>query len=156
MKARWRHTRRQATRERQRIHVDRDRAICVSTLERDAHETIGPLLESVLRERRTQHVTKERLAAFDVEQTETPPPELRAIHHRQPLYRCEDNPHRLRDRHLCSRLRRLLPDRRGARRTDCRLRPGDRSLSSRSAAIRTALTCCPAFAPSASASVRRF
>src|SRR5664279_1264630 len=69
MKPRRRHARREAAEEREWIHVDSDRAICVSALEGDAHETIGPLLESVLRERWTQHITKERLTPFDVERS---------------------------------------------------------------------------------------
>ncbi len=56
---RWRHARRQATEERERIHVDRDGAVGVGALERDTHEAVGPRLEPLLRERRTKHVARE-------------------------------------------------------------------------------------------------
>ncbi len=53
---RWRHTRRQATEERERVHVDRDGPVGVGALESDAHEAVWPHLEPFLRERGTEQL----------------------------------------------------------------------------------------------------
>jgi hypothetical protein len=66
VKARWRHARRETAEQREWIHVDRDGAVGVRALERETYEAVGALHESVLRERRTKHVSKERLSTFSV------------------------------------------------------------------------------------------
>jgi hypothetical protein len=67
MKAWQGHAGREPAEERQRIHVDRDRPIPVSLLEGDANEAIGALLHSLLRNRRPQDISKQRLSTLGVE-----------------------------------------------------------------------------------------
>jgi hypothetical protein len=57
----------EAAEERERVHVDSDGAVGEGALEGDAHEAVGARLDALLREGRPQHVTKERLAADNVE-----------------------------------------------------------------------------------------
>ena len=54
---------REAAEEREWIHVHHDGPVRVGFLQADAHEAVFTVLELVLRDRRPQHVSQQRLAA---------------------------------------------------------------------------------------------
>lgn len=64
---RGRHARRQTAQQRQRAHVDGDSPVGVRSLQRDAHQPVRQHEQALLRDRGTQHVAQQRLAALRVE-----------------------------------------------------------------------------------------
>ena len=74
VKAWWGHARSQSTQERERIHLDRYRSVGVCLLQCDAYQAVGTLLHSLLRNRRTQDVAQQSLAALGVEPAGACPP----------------------------------------------------------------------------------
>ena len=63
----WRHAGGQPAQERERIHVNRDRAVSVSLFQGDANQAVGALLHSLLRNRGAQDVSQQRLSTPGVE-----------------------------------------------------------------------------------------
>jgi hypothetical protein len=63
----WRHAGCEPAQQGQRIHVDRDRPVGVGLLQGDAHEAVGALLHSLLRNRGAQDVSQQRLSTLGVE-----------------------------------------------------------------------------------------
>ncbi len=57
----------QATKQRERIEVDRDRAVGKGALEGDAYQALGALGHTLLGDGRAEHVLEERLARPGVE-----------------------------------------------------------------------------------------
>jgi hypothetical protein len=67
MKTRRRHAAGKPAQQRQRVHLDRDRAVGVRALECDAHQVTSNARGPLLRERRSQHVAQQRLAPGKVQ-----------------------------------------------------------------------------------------
>ena len=70
MKPRGRDAGREPAEQRQGIHVDRDGAVGICALEREAHEAVRAWLESLLGERRAKHggMATAMAASFGVDQ----------------------------------------------------------------------------------------